>query len=207
MQQKIDTAHRSGVIPFTDYTSGLIAGILLDKKNRVVSETLIYYDSRRSSANQFTTEEKVALLNSDLSRPIPDLALCMDSTNKLRTYLLTRKWGRFVWQDILQDSYDYLYKPEDVLALSGYVETESGRPLKKGHLIAINNDKGFTYDADILNGRFVIGVDDFKEGESFFLQAYNEKGKSYDYKIIMDNDTFPGVVNLYKEFYLSLIHI
>lgn len=36
-----------------------------------------------------------------------------------------------MWQDILQDSYDYLYKPEDVLALSGYVETESGRPLKK----------------------------------------------------------------------------
>lgn len=64
------------------------------------------------------------------------------------------------------------------MALSGYVETESGRPLKKGHLIAINNNKGFTYDADILNGRFVIGVDDFKEGESFFLQAYNEKGKS-----------------------------
>lgn len=204
LQQKIDTAHRSGVIPFTDYTSGLIAGILLDKKNRVVSETLIYYDSRRSSANQFTTEEKAALLNSDLSRPIPDLALCMDSTNKLRTYLLTRKWGRFMWQDILQDSYDYLYKPEDVLALSGYVETESGRPLKKGHLIAINNDKGFTYDADILNGRFVIGVDDFKEGESFFLQAYNEKGKSYDYKIIMDNDTFPGVVNLYKEFSMGI---
>lgn len=92
--------------------------------------------------------------------------------------MLTRKWGRFMWQDILQDSYDYLYKPEDVLALSGYVETESGRPLKKGHLIAINNDKGFTYDADILNGRFVIGVDDFKEGERVsFCKPIMRKGK------------------------------
>ena len=87
----------------------------------------IYYDSRRTRQSIYN-RRKAALLNSDLSRPIPDLALCMDSTNKLRTYLLTRKWGRFMWQDILQDSYDYLYKPEDVLALSGYVENRIRSP-------------------------------------------------------------------------------
>lgn len=143
LQQTVDVAHSNGIVPLTDYTSGLLTGILLDNTNRVVSETLIYYNAPDEQPDRFT--------------------------------------------------------PEEVLTLSGSVETESGRPLKKGTLIAINNNNGFTYDADIAKGRFVIGVDDYKEGNSFFLQAYNEKGKSYGYQIIMDNDTFPGVVNLYKE--------
>lgn len=204
LQQSVDVAHSNGIVSLTDYTSGLLAGILLDNTNRVVSETLIYYNAPDEQPDRFTSEEKASLLNADLSKPLPDLPLYMDSANpealkNLRSRLLTRKWGRFMWQDVLKDSYDYTYKPEEVLTLSGSVETESGRPLKKGTLIAINNNNGFTYDADIAKGRFIIGVDDYKEGNSFFLQAYNEKGKSYGYKIFMDNDTFPGVVNLYKE--------
>lgn len=44
-----------------------------------------------------------------------------------------------------------------------------------------------------MDGTFEIGVDDFKEGDSFFLQAYNKRGKSYNYRIRIPDESYPGI--------------
>lgn len=96
---------------------------------------------------------------------------------------------------LLTGQYPYPFIPEQVLSIKGSVETEQGNTFKKGgSLIAFNNDTGFTYDGGIrADGTFEIGVDDFKEGNSFFLQAYNKRGKSYNYHIRIPDESYPGI--------------
>lgn len=45
------------------------------------------------------------------------------------------------------------------------------------------------------DGRFRMAVDDFREGDSFFLQAVTAKGKPDFAEIRMDDETYPAVVN------------
>lgn len=96
---------------------------------------------------------------------------------------------------LLTGQYPYSFIPEQVLTIKGNVETEQGSTFQKGgSLIAFNNDTGFTYDGEIKeDGTFEIGVDDFKEGDSFFLQAYNKRGKSYNYRITIPDESYPGL--------------
>lgn len=98
-------------------------------------------------------------------------------------------------RQLLTGQYPYSFIPEQVLSIKGSVKTEQGASFKKGGtVIAFNNDTGFTYDGEIEeDGTFEIGVDDFKEGDSFFLQAYNKKGKSYNYRIKIPDENYPGI--------------
>ena len=207
LQQTVTHQNKEGLIKLSHHHQGLITGILLDEQHQIVSETLCYFN-KPDTSNHFSATEKAILLNTDLSRPLPDAEAYIEANtpgaaNNLQTYLMTRKWGRFSWQTLLQNTFIYRHKPEIVMTLTGRVETESGKLLRKGLLIAINKNNGFTYEADINNGLFTMGVDNFKEGDSFYMQAYNEKGKSFGYKVMPDNDTFPGVINLYKAFYMK----
>lgn len=98
-------------------------------------------------------------------------------------------------RQLLTGKHPYSFIPEQVLSIRGVVETEQGNTFKKGGtLIAFNNNTGFTYDGEIAeDGTFEIGVDDFKEGDTFFLQAYNKKGKSYNYRIKIPDESYPGI--------------
>lgn len=53
-------------------------------------------------------------------------------------------------------------------------------------------NKGETIDN---NGRYTLTVDDFEEGDRFFLQAHPPKGTADFYDYTPDNDTFPPVIN------------
>ena len=114
--------------------------------------------------------------------------------------LIGNRWKRYKLTDVLQNRLPLPYQPETVLALTGRVESELGNPLKKGGtLVALDNATGFTYTGQLMpDSRFQVGVDDFPEGHSFFIQAYNSKGKSYKFKVIPDNDTYPIVDNRLK---------
>lgn len=94
---------------------------------------------------------------------------------------------------ILFGTWKYHFVPEQVLSLQGNVKTASGKPYQKGGtVVAYSSNTGFTYDADIdEQGHFVLGVDDFKDGERFFIQAYDKKGKYKDTHIEMCTDSFP----------------
>lgn len=114
--------------------------------------------------------------------------------------LIASRWKRYKWTDVLQNRLALPFQPETLLALSGRVESELGNRLKKGgEMVALDNITGFTYTGEITSdSRFRVGVDDFPEGHSFFMQAYDSKGKSYSLKIIPDNDTYPVVDNRLK---------
>lgn len=94
---------------------------------------------------------------------------------------------------ILFGQWKYRFIPEQVLSLQGNVKTASGKPYRKGGtVVAYSSSTGFTYDADIDDqGHFELGVDDFKDGERFFIQAYDKKGKYKDTHIEMYPDSFP----------------
>lgn len=96
---------------------------------------------------------------------------------------------------LLTGQYAYAFAPEQVLSLKGSVETEMGRTFRKGGtIVAFDNETGYAYESDIAgNGTFEMGVDDFKDGTSFFLQAYNRRGKSYGYRILLPDDSHPGI--------------
>lgn len=127
----------------------------------------------------------------------PDLETHLQEIDR---WLITRRWKRFSLPDVLQAKLTYRFPPEKSLLLQGRVETELGNPLKGGKLIAINAANGYTYEGGIdAKGRFQVAVDDFCEGQTFFLQAYDRKGKSYAYKVIPDPETYPGVDNRLKK--------
>ena len=44
-------------------------------------------------------------------------------------------------------------------------------------------------------GRFEMFLDDFGANETFFVQAYNKKGKAGVYEYEFYNDTLPGMYN------------
>lgn len=106
-----------------------------------------------------------------------------------------RQGKAHAYRQVLTGQYPYRFVPEQVLSLDGTVETEAGNTFRKGGiLVAFNNDTGFTYTGDIAkDGTFRVGVDDFKEESSFFLQAYNLKGKSNFYRITPSVDTHPAI--------------
>ena len=89
----------------------------------------------------------------------------------------------------------YRFVPETVMAFSGWVEDESRRPIKGGTLVAYNMENNMVYDTTVEStGKFTIGVDDFRDGDRFFLQAMNTKGKPIEAKIHVDSNTYPPVV-------------
>lgn len=144
------------------------------------------------------------LFASDFATPVPYIRQSLFSADRNMKQqadwlMVTLRWNRF---DLTDTTKTLRYEPEQLLTLHGRVETEMGFDLKKGSLVAMQTDNGFTYTADVLpHGRFVMGVDDFQEGSSYFIQAYNQKGKSYNLKVIPDADTFPGIDNRLKSFY------
>lgn len=84
--------------------------------------------------------------------------------------------------------------PEENIVFSGKIENDSHKPIKKGFLVAYNNDNNLVYDTTLdSNGRFQIATDDFNDGTSFFLQATNAQNKPIRANIIIDDETYPPV--------------
>ena len=92
------------------------------------------------------------------------------------------------YKSLLQQQFAYTHLPELILSFKGTVSKSIGK-LKKGTVTAFDHNRGLHYDCDIQpNGSFEMGVDDYPRNTSFYLQAFNDKGKADDYEIeIMDN--------------------
>ena len=116
-----------------------------------------------------------------------------EAVSQLDRMLIANTWGRFDWADLLQQRFDYRYMPEQLLTFQGKVFTELNNKQKEGSVIAFNQLNGFTYDAEIKDGAFEVAVDDYGVGTTFFIQAYNAKGKSPALKVEADEFEFPVV--------------
>lgn len=146
------------------------------------------------------------LLTSDVNSAIyaPD-SYFFDSQSKSMELLSgSLQWGRYYWQDVLVDTFKYIYPPEEVLSLKGRVLASDNKPLKKGYVVCFNNETGLTYDCDIQpDGSFVMGVDDYEDGNSFYIQPFDEQNKSDGLIVELEEDINPKVVNLLKTNFLT----
>ena len=117
--------------------------------------------------------------------------------NDLKTWLSTATFGRFLLKDVVEkDTAVYAYLPEQEMTFGGRIADRNRRAFAGGTLVAYHTGNDLVYDAPIDgDGRFRMAVDDFSEGESFFLQAVTAKGKPDFADIRVDDETYPAVVN------------
>lgn len=138
---------------------------------------------------------------SELSSLVPFPALSESGKDKqeLAIWLMTAHFSRFDISRILRNGFHYKYPFEDKIFFSGNVSRKNGKPLTSGMLLAYHTSTNHVYEADIdPKGNFTMAVDDFNEGETFFLQARNAKNKMDFYEYILNDETFPIVVNRNK---------
>ena len=164
------------------------------KESRIfmrLTDTNSMWESHAASALQYET---------DLASPIPFPKFFFQETEAqrntdLQSWINTVKFKRFNLKDVLQNGKDiYTFMPEENIVFSGKIENDSHKPIKKGFLVAYNNDNNLVYDTTLdSNGRFQIATDDFNDGTSFFLQATNAQNKPIRANIIIDDETYPPV--------------
>lgn len=150
-----------------------------------------------------TSGESVLKYQSDYSSPIPfprHLYASDEATfnNDLHTWLSTTRFHRFnLTEALAKDTTLYVYTPEQVMSFSGKIEKKSGYPMKDGQLVAYHTTNDFVYDTSLTSdsARFVMAVDDFKEGEEFYLQAITSKGKPDFANYLMDEEFYPSLRN------------
>ena len=118
--------------------------------------------------------------------------------NDLHAWLSTARFHRFKLAEALEkDTAFYAYVPEQVMSFSGKIEKKTKQPLKGGQLVAYHTTNDFVYDVPLVSdsARFHMAVDDFMDGEEFFLQAITSKEKPDFANYHVDDETFPAIVN------------
>ena len=138
--------------------------------------------------------------------PFPMQMYSQDAAGRNRdvyAWLATTTFKRFNLSDAISKGTGiYTYLPEDVLSFTGWIEKKTLRPMANGQLVAYHTENDFVYDVNLdEGGRFRIAVDDFWDGEKFFLQAVTPKGKPDFANYHVDDETFPALMN-YRRFVL-----
>lgn len=104
-------------------------------------------------------------------------------------------FSRFDVKKALTEGIEYTYPYEDILSLKGSVTDENGLKMKKGQVNLLNTSNGKAYLCTLdENGRFETAVDDFQEGNEFFVSALKGKMlKTGFYKYQFDDESYPAV--------------
>lgn len=113
----------------------------------------------------------------------------------LQAWLSTTRFSRFDVKKALTEGIEYTYPYEDILTLKGSVTDENGLKMKKGQVNLLNTSNGKAYLCTLdEKGRFETAVDDFQEGDEFFVSALKGKMlKTGFYKYQFDDESFPAV--------------
>lgn len=128
------------------------------------------------------------------------LTLRIEKENEKRKSILQgairrlRQLDNETFTRINQGQYELTHIPEQTLAIEGIVKTENRRKFKKGgKIVAFSHQTGAIYEHAInAEGNFSFAIDDFKDGETFFLQAYDKKGESHYYDIDIRESDYPS---------------
>ena len=69
--------------------------------------------------------------------------------------------------------------------------------MKEGQLVAYHTSNNFVYDVSLTgdSARFILAVEDFEDGDEFFLQAITPKGKPDFAGYLVDEETYPSLQN------------
>jgi len=112
----------------------------------------------------------------------------------LQAWMNTARFKRFSLSEaILKDSAIYTHLPEENMIISGRVISTDDLLLRGGTIVAYNTSNALVYDTPISkNGRFRMAVDDYKDGDTFFLQAVNKREKPVGANLQFEDMTFPS---------------
>lgn len=138
---------------------------------------------------------------SELLSPVPFPKSCFtynkgETEQDMEAWLRTGRFIRFDLSKVINKAFQYRYQPEIETVFRGLVTRKSGKSLRDGTIVAYNTMTNQVNEGVIdNNGRYTLAVDDFEEGDRFFLQAHPPKGTADFYDYTPDNDTFPPVIN------------
>lgn len=111
-------------------------------------------------------------------------------------WLYSARFKRINVPEALDMGILYTKDKEVVMEMQGYAKTKRGKKLRNGSLVAFRESDQQVYDVQLdEQGRFDMFLDDFGVDETFFVQAYNRKGKAGVYEYEFYNDTLPGMYN------------
>lgn len=125
------------------------------------------------------------LLTSDLKGYIerPNYYFTNPDDTKARhldALMLTQGWRRFVWKNILANSFPaIIYPPEKTIKVSGVVTSSNGKPVEGGK-VTLFSATGDVYIMDTVTnkeGRFVFSNLLFDDSTKFVIQARNQKNR------------------------------
>lgn len=131
--------------------------------------------------------------------PFPGVDTDPDSRQAdIAAWLENARFTRFRLRDaVMNDSTVYEYYPEFNMEISGTVfdDINNLHPMKQGRIVAFNNSTNAVSDSTLTDGRFRLAVDDFAEGDAFFLQALKgKKNEPVSNGITLDDESFPAAV-------------
>lgn len=111
-------------------------------------------------------------------------------------WLYSARFKRINVPEALDMGILYTKDKEVVMEMQGFAKTKRGKKLRNGSLVAFRESDQQVYDVKLdEQGRFDMFLDDFGTDETFFVQAYNRKGKAGIYEYEFYNDTLPGMYN------------
>ena len=113
----------------------------------------------------------------------------------LQAWLSTALFSRFDVQKALTEGFKYSYPYEDILILKGGVTDENGLKIKKGQVNLLNTSNGKAYLCTLDDkGLFETAVDDFQDGDEFFVSALKgNQMKAGFYKYQFEDESYPAV--------------
>lgn len=170
----------------------------------VISVRFIPYDEACSSAmgSYITTAEGAINYESDLlsEQPFPsnlNSRSTREHTADVNAWLCSAHYSRLNIPETLAKGLDYRYKPEVNHIISGRIFGEEKRwKLHEGSVVAYQHSNAATYTADVdKKGYFHLPVGDYGEGEYFFIEAFDRKGRIYDFEYEFFSDTIPFISN------------
>lgn len=154
----------------------------------VTDEAKVPYDELNE-----TTILSNLLLTSDLKGYIEQPNYYFTDINEakirqLDILMLTQGWRRFVWKNILSDTYPALtFQPEKSMEVSGKVTTLFGKPVIGGKVTLFSSTGNFMLIDTLTNaeGRFKFDNLYFTDSTKFAVQARNQKDRK-NVEIVLD---------------------
>ena len=152
--------------------------------------------------NLLATQAGAALnYRSDFDSPLPFprhlyAAGEAEYNSDLHAWLSTARFKRFSLKEaVAKDTTIYTHLPEMALSFSGRIDKKNGRPMKDGSLVSYQTSNDYVYNAELTgdSARFLLSVDDFVDGEEFFLQAITAKGKPDFAEYLVDEENYPAL--------------
>lgn len=165
-------------------------------------DSMTVYARILPEANNWTpTAETAFKWTSSLVSPLPFPMNYYRGTESerradLQAWLTTARFSRFDAQKALTEGIEYRYPYEDILILKGNVKDENGLKMKRGQVNLLNTSNGKAYMCMLDDkGHFETVVDDFQDGDEFFVSAFKGKAmKAGIYKYHFEDETYPAVV-------------